>query len=460
MGGLFAHYAATPETVGAAGDDLASTGGAMDDAAQDAVRAGLPAVDSVWGWIMQPVRIVTDPLAIAGASLRSAAGFGGSAVNGWATSIRAYDLTIDAINAEWSAAESAAFGVPDVEPHGNAEAMQTAVEQYGLAVTAARSAKLAELTRRLHRADADLDDAADVMAAMLSRGPNAADWSVLGAAGVVPAAYMPSVPGGAPGEPGGPSFVLGPPTRPDFTWDEDFEYDSADPGFGDYVAREKWLAKLRGGQLLRSDLDDATQMYSLYWDNNGDPIEFDYKEAYNEDPGIRRAVANEIARVQQGAEMLIRAGNTDFSMTGDATGTTDAEYPETENWQKTVGGYQQWSSGDVTFSGDTVTMQVVVHAEDHYNFNRGQSDIATGAGDDENGRFTELGWAKPFDSHGAVTRTVTWQLGHAPDADTTDTGDPQRNPGREDREDERGSGDPDRPVVPGSNRDTGGPRAG
>jgi len=41
---------------------------------------------------------------------------------------------------------------------------------------------------------------------------------------------------------------------------------------------------------------------------------------------------------------------------------------------------------------------------------------------------------------------------------TTESGDPQRNPGREDREDERESGDPDRPVVPDNNRDTGEPR--
>lgn len=110
------------------------------------------------------------------------------------------------------------------------------------------------------------------------------------------------------------------------------------------------------------------------------------------------------------------------------------------------------------FAGSAVTMEVVVHAEDHYNFNRDQSDIATGASDDENGRFTGLGWARPFDSSGAVTRTVTWELGEAAPPQTTESGDPQRNPGREDREDERESGDPDRPLVPDNNRDTGEPR--
>lgn len=96
-------------------------------------------------------------------------------------------------------------------------------------------------------------------------------------------------------------------------------------------------------------------------------------------------------------------------MTGDASASS--AYPVTENWQKTIGGYQQWSSADVKVDGDQVTTEIVVHAEDHYNVNRGQADIASGAPDDANGRFTELGWAKPFDSSGSVRRTVTWTLG-------------------------------------------------
>ncbi|WP_186446970.1 EspA/EspE family type VII secretion system effector [Mycolicibacterium porcinum] len=260
----------------------------------------------------------------------------------------------------------------------------------------------------------------------------------------------PTEPGAKPGEPGGPEFVIGPPTKPDISWDEDFEYNSAEPGWKDYLKRAEWEAKLAGGRLLRADLDDATQMYRHYWDNDGKPIEFDYEEAYREDPGIRANVDDQISRAQRGAEELIRAGNTSFSMTGDATQTTN--YPTTENWQKAVGGYQQWSSADVKVEGNRVTMTVTVHAEDHYNFNRGQADIGTGASDNENGRFTELGWAKPFDSHGEVTRTVSWELGSAPPVDQG--GQPQFNPGREDRVDGRGSPGGIRP--PDNNRNTGG----
>ena len=191
--------------------------------------------------------------------------------------------------------------------------------------------------------------------------------------------------------------------------------------------------------MIRPDLDDSTQMYAHYTGNKGTPIEFDYEEAYKEDAGIRAAVDVEIRKAQQGADQFAQAGHTNFQMTGEARATTLAEYPKTENWQKTIGGYQVWSSANVTVNGNVVTMTVTVHAEDHYNFNPGQTDIASGAPDDANGRFTEIGWAKPFDSHGQITRTVTWTLSDPPPNSTAGSGDPQFNPGREDRSDGIGS---------------------
>lgn len=248
-------------------------------------------------------------------------------------------------------------------------------------------------------------------------------------------------------------YRIGSPTRPTFTWDEDFVYGSKQAGARDWVARAKWMAMLNGGR-LKPDLDDATAAYAHYWDNTGAPLEIDYEEAVAEDPAVRRNVDDEIARAALGAEELIARGSTRFSMTGDGQATQ--HYPQTENWQKAIGAYQQWSSADVWVEGDTVHMRVTIYAEDHYNFNRGQADIASGASDDENGRFTEIGWAKPFDSHGSVTREVTWPLGSPPPASAVDApaGDDQWNPGREDRADSRpGSRDGDR-----NNRDTGGAR--
>jgi hypothetical protein len=55
-----------------------------------------------------------------------------------------------------------------------------------------------------------------------------------------------------------------------------------------------------------------------------------------------------------------------------------------------------------------------IEAEDYYNFNPGQADIATGALDADNGRFEVLGWAKGFYSRGTLKREVTWKQGAVP----------------------------------------------
>lgn len=208
-------------------------------------------------------------------------------------------------------------------------------------------------------------------------------------------------------EPDEYGFRIGPPERPDIEWDEDFEYGSDSPTADDYKNAAYWRAKMLGARAIRWDLDDGLDAYAHYWSNTGDPFVFDYDEAYDEDPQIRRSVDDAIARAQQSANGYIEQGQRDFAITGPPV---PSAYPETENWQKAVGGHQQWSSADIVVNGDEVTMTVTVHAEDYYNFNRGQQDIETGQPDDANGRFTEVGWAKPFENTGELTRVVTWNV--------------------------------------------------
>jgi hypothetical protein len=225
-------------------------------------------------------------------------------------------------------------------------------------------------------------------------------------------------------------YKIGDPEEPHIERDDDFEYDSKDSNWRDHLNKIEWLTKLRAAQIA-GHLPDGTAMYEHYWKNTGEPKEFDYEKAYDDDAGVRAGVDLEIARAQAAAEELIRAGNTDFTMTGQGSNVSKDYYPQTENWQKAIGGYQAWSHGDVHVNGDTVTMEITVRGEDRYNFNGGQNDIATGAPDNENGRFTEIGWAKPFDTHGSLTRTVTWELGEAPDTTPPIAGGSDEPRGRE-----------------------------
>ncbi|GII24768.1 hypothetical protein [Planosporangium mesophilum] len=236
-------------------------------------------------------------------------------------------------------------------------------------------------------------------------------------------------------------YHVGPPTAPDLTFDDDFPYDpNAAPTPGDYASWAKWKAKLRGGQLLRVDLDDATAAYAHYMDGTGTDLRVDYEEAYREDANIRLAVDNEILSAQKEAERIYReTGQTGFQMTGNPSSVTAlGGYPATENWQKALGDHTVYGTSDVVVNGNQITMKIKVHAEDMYNFNANAADIATGAPDNENGRFSTLGWAKGFPTHGQVERTVTWTIGESSDV-SADTG-PERNAPGEDRVDRRNNG--------------------
>ncbi len=204
----------------------------------------------------------------------------------------------------------------------------------------------------------------------------------------------------------------------------------------DFVAWTRWGAMLRGASVVRPDLDDSLRLYAHYRAGSGDPVTVDYEEGYREDSGIRDVVHDEIATARAAAERIHQeTGQTSFSITGGATSA--GTYPVEENWQKTLGGHTVWGSGDVMVEGDRATMTVTVHAEDRYNFNRGESDIATGEPDDENGRFAELGWARSFDVQGELTRTVSWDL-HSDESPSIVGGTPKRDPGGEDRLDGTG----------------------
>lgn len=240
-------------------------------------------------------------------------------------------------------------------------------------------------------------------------------------------------------------YSVGPPNVSSLTFDNDFPYDpNASPTAGDYVSWNKWMLKLRGAQVAQPDLDDATAAYAHYMEGAGTDMKIDYEEAYAEDSGVRKAVNAEILSAQQEAERILReTGQTSFQMTGKPTSAGDLAggYPtSTENWQKTLGGHTVYGTSEVVVNGNQATMKITVHAEDMYNFNADAEDIATGTPDNENGRFSTLGWAKEFRTHGELVRTVTWTIGDAPGGSVTGGDGTDRNAPGEDRGDGRSDG--------------------
>jgi WXG100 family type VII secretion target len=258
---------------------------------------------------------------------------------------------------------------------------------------------------------------------------------------VMLAAFKPDEGGGAAQGGGdvGPTtsgpFQIGPPTPPTIKHDNGFldQYSPRDPSFGDRLSLAKWRIMLEGSEALRPDLADANAAYRHFLDGNGADRQFDYERYVKDDENGQKMLNNLIVDAQRNVEVMSE-GRTDFSVTSNTYPVGDADprfpYPASENWAKTVGGHNVWSSADVTVTGTppnrTYTMDITVHAEDRYNFNPGQSDIATGIPDSDNGVFEVTGLAHQYNQYGSVTRTVTWKEGDIPNATVTDA-DPSRN---------------------------------
>lgn len=141
-------------------------------------------------------------------------------------------------------------------------------------------------------------------------------------------------------------------------------------------------------------------------------MEIDYEEAYQEDKNIRTAIGIELNSTLTAANQMVAEGYTDVHFSGDMRDFSGQ--PTTENWQKAIGAHNYWSDSHLRVEGDTVHLTVTVSEGDLWNFNRGKADLKTGASDNENGRFQELGWAREFETHGELTREYTWTVGETP----------------------------------------------
>jgi hypothetical protein len=243
-------------------------------------------------------------------------------------------------------------------------------------------------------------------------------------------------------EPGGFFIPVGKvPTlmRPDIRHDHGFLDDGhgnidnskrRDPAMSDMLEKLKWETKLEGAELLRPDLHNATDMYRHFLEATGTEVDFDYNDYVSNDRAGATTLSSALDDIRSGViEIHEKMGMPDgpfAAQTGPIGVGGDNPrypYPGTENWQKAIGAHQIWLSASVTVDIHTnpgtrlFAIDFTLHAEDRYNFNPGNQDIATGTPDEENGRFELTGLGKEFDVRATLTRQIYFSLPMAHVAD-------------------------------------------
>ena len=243
---------------------------------------------------------------------------------------------------------------------------------------------------------------------------------------------------------------------------EDGELDRSkmeEPTLADYLALAKWIAKAEAAALLRPDLVDGIAAYRYFLSGGGAPRDFDYDRFLETDPAGHRVISSLEYDLKYGAADLddqFRRGSAGdisgkphhFDMnTGVIPVGGDARfpYPATENWQKAIGGHNIWidATVDVTVSGEgeeqvrTFEIAYTINAEDMYNFNPGQADMATGVPDSDNGRFEITGLGNEYLNTSKVERQLVfvqpldhWEFEESEELDSTGGGG-DRAPGRD-----------------------------
>ncbi|MEZ4437389.1 MAG: DUF4157 domain-containing protein [bacterium] len=222
-----------------------------------------------------------------------------------------------------------------------------------------------------------------------------------------------------------------------------------DPTLSDHLARAKWIAKLEAAELLRPDLVDGTSAYRHFLFGDGAPRAFDYQRFIDDDSSGARVWQSVLEDARYAAveyhDGLMgdtpRAGTWTFQLRTDPVGVGNDgryPYPATENWQKAIGGHTIWTEANVTVEFEELhdergggggadegegepepahfmrrfEVELTLHAEDMYNFNPTQADLATGIPDSDNGRFEQAGLGHEF------LQTATLRSGFEFEADT------------------------------------------
>lgn len=199
-----------------------------------------------------------------------------------------------------------------------------------------------------------------------------------------------------------PEIGYYPPSAPIKPTPQDFqnELDWATKGI---LAQMSWLAN--GGNA-----------YMHFLHASGDDYWMDFPDYFDDDASATVMLDNAIKIAKKSAQnLLTENGYIEMYSDGYTVGSDDRfPYPASEDWQKAIGGFQMWMSAKVKVVESNGVLQysmtLTLHAEDRYNFNPGQQDIATGTPDNVNGRFELTGQAKQFNQYGKHSVHVTWSV--------------------------------------------------
>lgn len=251
------------------------------------------------------------------------------------------------------------------------------------------------------------------------------------------------------------TYKIGDPTRPNIRHDNGFLQNPNDPNdstplgtvepsqadkdyYDSQLSDVKWAQRADNFNVPFTDkddtarrLEDGIEAYRHFLEGNGADRNFSYDEFVSEDASGQTVLNNAVADTQRGAEDLYNqmvakdpslAGKpVTFNVTsGTVTvgGSEEYPYPATENWQKAIGGHPIWNSATVTVTPPTeaggkpqFSMEYTLHAEDRYNFNPGQQDIATGVPDATRGKLEQTGLAHQYTQYSTLDRNVSWSQG-------------------------------------------------
>jgi hypothetical protein len=176
-------------------------------------------------------------------------------------------------------------------------------------------------------------------------------------------------------------------------------------------------------------LPDAIDAFTHFIQATGAARSVNYPAFLTSDPAGRLLEANARYYARRGAEKILEQrylpdlrsrGAVTFRMTSSAIAMNQEDggeflYPQTENWQKTLGAHFVWLSATVNVSfnprvnpAPIFHLVLTLHAEDRYNFNPGQKDIASDTPDELFGGFEESGLAKSYMNYGEAILVEQW----------------------------------------------------